>query len=253
MSLHQPEIIVPDWPTPTGVHAAITGRRGGYSRPPYDGFNLASHVGDEIAAVERNRQLLRESLSLPGQPCWLNQVHGIDVVDATDSGDVPDADGSYSREKEKICLVLTADCLPILLCNREGSEVAALHAGWRSLANGIVATGVARFASSHLLAYLGPAIGASSFEVGSDVYAAFQANSGVWGSSAEIAACFFPTTQNHWHADLYGLAKLALRAVGVEQVFGGDFCTYTEQARFYSFRRDGDTGRMASLIWMADD
>ncbi len=253
MSGDQPKFIVPDWPAPVAVRSAITTRLGGYSLAPYDGFNLASHVGDQPDAVEKNRQLLRESLSLPEVPCWINQVHGIDVVDVVDvaaCGNTVDADGSYSASAGQVSVVLTADCLPVLLCNQQGTEVAALHAGWRGLASGILAAGVDCFQSRQLMAYLGPAIGPASFEVGRDVYDAFLQQTGNWGDEAEISACFVASGRERWLADIYALARLALRAAGVTQVYGGEFCTFSDQARFYSYRRDGDSGRMASLIWI---
>ena len=245
----EPRILIPDWPTPENIHAAITTRIGGFSQPPYDQFNLALHVADNPDAVQKSRQLLQQHLDLLCQPQWLNQTHGIEVVEASDDGVVRDADGSYSRQPGRVCLVQTADCLPILLCNREGTQVAAIHAGWRGLAAGIVARGVSTFGSNNLMAYLGPAISQPNFEVGGDVVQAFLVHSGKWGLPA-IEACFQQTDEQHWQADLYGLAKLALKAAGVSQIYGGDFCTHADAKRFYSYRRDGETGRMASLIWI---
>ena len=211
-------------------------------------------MGDDPKAVRKNRQLLAEHLPLPCEPQWLEQVHGINVVDAQPDGDVRCADGSYSCDAGRICLVQTADCLPVLICNAEGTEVAALHAGWRGLAAGIIGAGVGRFQSGELMAYLGPAISQVHFEVGSDVLQSFQRHAGEdvisWGSRDEIDACFRQTDSTHWQADLYALARLALRSAGVQQVYGGQYCTYADQTRFFSYRRDGKTGRMVSLIWI---
>jgi len=258
----EPHIIIPDWPAPDNVRAAITTRIGGFSQAPFDSFNLALHVADDPNTIERNRQLLQQSLALPTEPQWLNQIHGVDIVEAQNDGVIRDADGSYSGRAGRICLVQTADCLPILLCNQEGTEVAAIHAGWRGLAAGVVANSVTKFKSPNLIAYLGPAISQANFEVGADVYSAFLALADRWclgeggkpiGEQA-IKLCFQQsqvsgTDQKKWHADLYGLARLALNGAGVDQVFGGDYCTYADLQRFYSYRREGETGRMASLIW----
>ncbi|MCP5172497.1 MAG: peptidoglycan editing factor PgeF [Porticoccaceae bacterium] len=243
-------IIFPDWPAPPSVQAVITTRIGGVSECPYYSFNLATHVGDSEACVQRNRRLLSERLALPAEPQWLNQTHGIRIVPAQNDGVVRDADGSYSQHPNQICLVQTADCLPILLCNQEGSEVAALHAGWRGLAAGIVSEGVQRFSSAKLLAYLGPAISQSNFEVGVDVVRAFTEQAGNWESRQEIINCFQQKGPQHWLADLYALARLALKAAGVRLVYGGNYCTYSDSEHFFSFRRDGETGRIASLIWV---
>lgn len=254
MHPESPEILTPDWPAPVSVRAAITTRLGGVSQAPFHHFNVAAHVGDNPKAVRKNRQLLAEHLLLPCEPQWLEQVHGIDVIDALSDSSVRCADGSYSCGAGRTCLVQTADCLPVLLCNAEGTEVAALHAGWRGLAAGIIAAGVDRFQPGELMAYLGPAISQAHFEVGSNVLQSFQRHAGEgvtsWGSLDEIDACFHQTDSAHWQADLYALARLALRSAGVEQIYGGQYCTYADQARFFSYRRDGKTGRMASLIWI---
>jgi YfiH family protein len=228
------------------VHAIVTTRQQGVSRPPYDSFNLASHVGDQPESVASNRNLLRQQLHLPDEPLWLNQVHGRRITRHDDTGQVPEADGSYSNQVGQVCVVLTADCLPVLLCDRAGTEVAAVHAGWRGLAGGVIASAVDSFASprGELLAWLGPAIGPEKFEVGRDVYDAFVAN------DPEAAGGFRAIDDTHWLADIYYLARLQLQGLGVSQVWGGQFCTMTHAERFYSFRRDGVTGRMASLIWL---
>ena len=242
------QFITPNWPAPANVRAAVTTRSGGVSRASYDSFNLATHVGDDPAAVRENRARLRAALALPAEPAWLKQVHGVAVVDAT-RGDVEQvADGAYAAQPGTVCAVLTADCLPILLCNRAGTKVAALHAGWRGLAGGVIETGVQALGvpGGDLLAWLGPAIGPASFEVGPEVRAAFVQE------DAQATQGFRAARDGKYLADIYRLARLRLRHLGVAAVYGGGFCTLTERARFFSYRRDGATGRTASLIWLAD-
>lgn len=240
------DLIVPTWPAPTPVKAFTTLRRGGVSLAPYDSFNLGDHVGDEPEHVRVNREHLHRAAGLPTEPCWLRQVHGIDVVDVADAEPGSAADGGFTTDRNKVCVVLTADCLPILLCDRRGTTVAALHAGWRGLAAGIVEAGIARLGvpGASLLAWLGPAIGPTAFEVGDDVRDAFV------GADAETAGAFTPNPRARWRADLYRLARRRLERHGVGAIYGGDYCTYTQADLFYSYRRDGTTGRMASLIWL---
>jgi len=244
----EPQFILPDWPAPANVRAAVTTRAGGVSRAPYDSFNLAAHVGDDPATVNENRARLRATLALPVEPTWLKQVHGVVVVDAALSGSEPEADGAFATQPGAVCAVLTADCLPVLLCNREGTKVAALHAGWRGLAGGVIEAGVKALGvpGSDLLAWLGPAIGPASFEVGPEVRAAFVQQ------DAQAAQAFRAVPEGKYLAEIYLLARLRLQRLGVAVVYGGGFCTATERARFCSYRRDGATGRMASLIWLAD-
>lgn len=244
-----PDFLVPDWPVPGRVKAVVTTRKGGVSGGAYDSFNLASHVGDDPAAVVRNRAALRAIL--PGEPFWLEQVHGTEVVmpEAGSWGHVPpDADASCTRRSGAVCVVMTADCLPVLFCDDAGSVVAAAHAGWRGLCAGILertvdAMGVA---PERLHAWLGPAIGAEAFEVGDEVRTAFLRE-----DAGAAAAFTVGKVQGKWLADLYLLARLRLARAGVVRVFGGGFCTYADAERFYSYRRDRVTGRMASLIWLA--
>ena len=244
----EPQFILPDWPAPANVRAAVTTRAGGVSHVPYDSFNLATHVGDDPAAVRENRARLRTALALPAEPLWLKQVHDVAVVDAAQGGAEPEADGAFAAQPGAVCAVLTADCLPVLLCNREGTKVAALHAGWRGLAGGVIETGVKVLGlpGNELLAWLGPAIGPESFEVGREVRAAFVQH------NAQAAQAFRAARDGKYLADIYLLARLRLQRLGVAAVYGGGFCTVTERARFFSYRRDGATGRMASLIWLAD-
>lgn len=237
--------IVPDWPAPAGVHALQTTRHGGVSSAPYDALNLGSHVSDDPLAVARNRMLLEPLL--PSEPIWLKQVHGTTVADAGSAGCLPEADACVSRHRGAVCVVMTADCLPVLLCDHNGSVVGAAHAGWRGLCSGVIETTVRALQSdpAQVLAWLGPAIGPLAFEVGAEVRDAFLAQ------QETAATAFTPGAPGKWHADLYRLAQLRLHAAGVTQIYGGGFCTYTDVERFYSFRRDGTTGRMASLIWLA--
>jgi polyphenol oxidase len=234
-----------DWPAPAAVHTLLTTRQGGVSQPPYNSFNLGTHVGDQPEAVAANREQLR--LLLPDEPAWLNQVHGINVVDAAEIGEtLLDADASFSRQPGKVCVVMTADCLPVLLCDDAGSVVAAAHAGWRGLCDGVLeaavsATGVP---AATLMAWLGPAIGPDAFEVGAEVRAAFIA------CDAAATTAFTDIGEGKYLADIYQLARQRLATAGVSRIYGGDFCTVIERERFFSYRRDGVTGRMASLIWL---
>lgn len=243
----EPQLILPDWPAPANVRAVVTTRTGGVSRAPYDTFNLAAHVGDDLRAVANNRARLRNALQLPAEPLWLRQVHGVQVVDATQARDEPEADGSFATGPGSVCAVLTADCLPVLLCNRAGKKVAALHAGWRGLSKGIIESGVVALQTpgAELLAWLGPAIGPTSFEVGAEVQAAFTAH------DPAAAAAFRPHRDGKYLADIHALARQRLASLGVTDVYGGELCSVTDRERFYSYRRDGVTGRMATLVWLA--
>ena len=211
----------------------------------YATLNLGDHVGDDPVAVARNRALLR--VTLPADPVWLKQVHGNAVVDADRTVGVPDADASVARKAGAICAVMTADCLPLLFCDEAGTVVAAAHAGWRGLAGGVIAATVARLAVApgELLAWLGPAIGPAAFEVGEEVRAAFLA------LDAGNAPCFKPSPAGRWLADIYQLARRQLSDLGVRDVYGGKFCTFSEPERFFSYRREPRTGRMATLVWLA--
>ncbi len=238
--------IVPDWPAPDNVRALVTTRMGGVSQPPYGDFNLALHVGDAREDVLENRLDL---LQLTGcQPAWLEQVHGIAVVEA-DPKQVAVADASFSRTPGIACAILTADCLPVLFCDRAGTRVAGVHAGWRSLCDGVIeATLDAAFADvapQDVLVWLGPAIGPQAFEVGAEVRDAFIA------ANADCAAAFRPSRRaGHFLCDLYQIARIRLAARGISAVYGGGLCTFSDAQRFYSYRRDQVTGRMASLVWL---
>lgn len=236
--------IVPDWPAPACVRALVTTRTGGASAGPYASMNLAAHVGDDPAAVAENRRRLRAHV--PAEPLWLAQVHGSHVVRAEEAAAGIEADAAFTRVTGRVCAVMTADCLPVLLCADDGSAVAVAHAGWRGLAGGVVEATVQAMAvpASRLLAWLGPAIGPQAFEVGPEVRAVFLAQ------APEAVAAFVAKENGKWLADLYRLSTQRLNALGVARVFGGGYCTFSETERFYSFRREKATGRMVSLIWM---
>jgi hypothetical protein len=242
------EFIVPHWPALPHVKAYTTTRHGGYSQAPYHGFNLADHVGDDPQVVIANRVLLSDTLKLPSEPLWLKQVHGTDTIAAEANPVGCVADAAYTTTLEKICVVLTADCLPVFFCDRAGTRVAVAHAGWRGLAAGVLEVTLQQLSlpPQEVLVWLGPAIGPQAFEVGEEVYQTFLNHR----PQAEVA--FTPTRPHHWRADLYLLARQRLAQQGVTAVYGGDCCTYTEVERFYSHRRDKVTGRMASLIWLGE-
>ena len=237
--------IVPEWPAPNCVKALITTRLGGFSQGRYAGFNLGDRVGDEDLAVRQNRELLCKYL--PSEPKWLKQVHGTWVANADTLCAPLEADASVARKANTPCAVLSADCLPLLLCDENGSVVAAAHCGWRGLAAGVIEQTVSamRAAPATLLAYLGPAISRKAYEVGEDVREAFMR------SDARAQQAFSAREPGIWLGDLYLLARQRLTMLGVKKIYGGNFCTYTEAGRFFSHRRDGNTGRMASLIWLA--
>ncbi len=270
--------IIPDWPAPARVKCLMTTRSGGVSQTPWDSLNLGDHVGDDPAHVAANRALLREHL--PAEPGWLRQVHSARVVElgrdinpipfglslskplcdpcspSTSSGrtafkhnpaESVEADASFTRQVGEVCAVLTADCLPVLFCDRAGSVVAAAHAGWRGLADGVLEATVAamQVPPGDILAWMGAAIGPQAFEVGEEVRQAFV------NRHPEAAAAFVPQpAPGKWLADIYQLARIRLAHVGVQAVYGGGRCTFSEADSFYSYRRDGVTGRMASVIWL---
>ncbi len=232
----------PDWPAPANVQAGSTCRTGGVSRPPYDSLNLALHVGDDPAHVAHNRQ----RLALPAEPLWLEQVHSLKAVDAgRDYASPPKADAAYSRQAGRICAVMTADCLPLLICDRQGQEVAAIHAGWRGLLGGIIENTLACLVApaEELLVWLGPAIGPQAYEVGEEVRQAFVQH------SPQAAEAFVAGRAGHWWMDIYALARQRLVAKHVTSIHGGTLCTFSDPEHYYSYRRDGVTGRMASVIW----
>jgi polyphenol oxidase len=235
--------IYPDWPAPSQVKSIQTTRLGGVSVGPYASLNLGDHVKDNPQHVAHNRQLL--NTFVPTEPVWLNQVHGVRVIDAAISSCLESADAAYSNKVNVVCVTMTADCLPVLLCNKQGTVVAAVHAGWRSLCDGVIEATVNAMPADvrDLMAWLGPAIGPDAFEVGAEVKAQFMAQD----TNAEQA---FKAKGDKWLGNLYQIARQRLQRLGVNAVYGGGACTYTDQEKFFSFRRDGDTGRMASMIWI---
>ncbi|KZC24343.1 laccase [Rhodanobacter thiooxydans] len=241
--------IFPDWPAPSRVHAAVTTRQGpGISAAPFERFNLGLRSGDDPDAVQANRSALQQALRLPSAPRWLRQVHGVNVAQLgpLPGADEPQADAAVSHIPGTVLAILTADCLPVLFCAADGREIGAAHAGWRGLAAGVLEATLTQLETppARLLAWLGPCIGAASYEVGEEVRAAFVAN------DAAAAACFAATRPGHWRCDLAALARQRLAAAGVARIHGGGFDTHADP-RFYSYRRDGArSGRFASLIWL---
>jgi len=235
---------IPDWPAPANVRSLQTTRHGGISVAPYDSLNLGDHVGDNPFAVARNRLLLNRLM--PSEPVWLEQVHGTQVVNADLASCRPCGDAAVARRPGSVCVVMTADCLPVLLCDEAGTVIGAAHAGWRGLCDGVIEATVREMnvAPEKLLAWLGPAISQPAFEVGAEVRAAFMAK------DPQAASAFVPGVDGKWQADLYHLARRRLQMLGIERIYGGEFCTFRDPQRFFSYRRDGITGRMGSFIWL---
>jgi len=239
-----------DWPAPAHIHAGTTLRSGGISKPPYDQLNLGTHVNDEQSCVLTNRERLAKELKLPAEPVWLNQVHGNNIIqiDSQMDSELTDkvADGSYSKEANKVCVVMTADCLPLLLCDDEGTQVAAIHIGWQSFNKDIITAAIEKFTcpNEKILAWLGPCISADYYEIDAPVYNAARK---VFVGAEE---CFTETSVGHWLMDLKQLVSKQLTTLQVGHISTSPYCTYSEQTRFFSHRRNGTTGRMASLIWM---
>jgi YfiH family protein len=235
--------ITPDWPAPANVKALQTTRNGGVSTGVYASLNLGDHVKDHPQHVAANRQLL--SGFMPSEPVWLNQVHGVRVIDAALSSCLESADASFAARKQVVCVTMTADCLPVLLCDQSGTVVAAIHAGWRSLCDGVIEATVNAMPvqADRLMAWLGPAISPDAFEVGAEVRAQFI----LQDAQAELA---FNPKGDKWLGDLYAVARQRLQTLGITQVYGGGRCTFNEPETFFSYRRDGDTGRMGCFIWL---
>lgn len=250
-ALRAGDLIVPSWLAPPGVHALMTTRRGGVSAGPYGagidgGLNLGPGSGDARDTIVENRARLRAHL--PSEPAWLKQVHGVRVVDAAEVADrIVEADASFTDAPGVVCAVLVADCLPVLFCNRQGTRVAAAHAGWRGLATGVLEATIAAsgLEPRDTIAWIGAAIGPARFEVGNDVRQAFTTD------DAACESAFVPCADGKWLADLPELARMRLSASGIDEVVASGLCTASDAARFYSYRRDGVTGRMAALIWIA--
>lgn len=240
--------IEPNWPAPSHVKAFTSTRVEGFSDLPYKNFNLAEHVGEDLSIVAKNRELLKQTLALPNEPIWLNQTHSAIALPASSENRNQEADATFSATPNQVCVILTADCLPILLCNQAGTQVAAIHAGWRGIARGIIENTITAMQKHQpqqsIMAWLGPAIGQTAYEVGDEVRQQFLTIQ----PDAELA--FIPSPRGRWLASLNTLATLRLKKLGIQHIFGGEHCTFTNEKLFYSYRRDGEnTGRLASLIW----
>ncbi len=237
--------IAADWPAPDNVFAGTTLRFGGVSTGAFESLNLGAHVSDDKDAVDTNRRRFTSFCELPSEPLWLRQVHGKTVVVNPAAGIIPEADASITRTAGVVCAVLTADCLPVLFTSADGAELAAVHAGWRGLASGVLEATVDEMstAPANILAWLGPAISQPAFEVGGEVREEFLARD----SSADQH--FVTNDRGRWQADLYGLARMRLKGLGIGHICGGQHCSFSESERFFSYRRDGACGRMASFVF----
>ena len=245
--MSEQEIIRPDWVVPPNISSLGTTRMGGVSHGPWSSFNLGDQCGDDPTCVRSNRARLNSIL--PAEPVWLRQVHGFDVFTASDTPELlPEADAAVSSTPGQVLAILTADCLPVLLCDDQGTRIAAAHAGWRGLCDGVIEATVKamKLDPRRIIAWLGPAIGRDAYEVGRDVFESFSGRSG-----SSVANAFNPAGRK-WKLDLAGAARTILSGLGISRVYGGTFCTYRDSARFFSHRRDGVTGRMASLVWLKD-
>lgn len=242
--------LVPDWPAPANIHAATTLRLGGVSKEPYLSLNPATHVNDLNEHALQNRKIIHDMLSLPAEPIWLDQIHSNHIIKAEITDTPQQADASYSSESGVVCAVMTADCLPLLICSKDGKKIAAIHAGWRGLLTGVITNSISEIASktpitkcTELLIWLGPAIGAKCFEVGTEVFDAFMNKSNLYEKA------FKKQHNSKYLADIYQLARIELNTLGISNIYGGTYCTMTDNERFFSYRRDNQTGRMATLIW----
>ncbi|MGI9278952.1 MAG: peptidoglycan editing factor PgeF [Endozoicomonas sp.] len=239
--------LFPDWPAPKGVRAFVTLRSGGYSQGVFNSFNLGLRSGDDPDVVEKNRALLGECCHWRYRPQWLKQVHGVEVVTAKPDSIEREGDAVWTDQQGLPCAILTADCLPVIFCNASGTRVAASHAGWKGLQAGVLEATVETMgdAPDQILAWFGPAISQSHFEVGPEVREAFLS------FDPEAESAFIPGQGDRWYGDLYQLARLRLEKLGVKRISGGNFCTFKEEDRWFSYRRDGaQSGRLATLIWI---
>ncbi|UJF18936.1 peptidoglycan editing factor PgeF [Vibrio sp. SS-MA-C1-2] len=265
--------ITPNWPAPSNVNALMTTRQDGVSLAPFHSFNLGAHVGDNLEHVTENREQLINLATLPTPPRWLNQTHSTTVInlDLPTDTDLPNGDASFTKQKNVVSTIMTADCLPLLICNKQGTQVAAVHAGWRGLVDGVIEETIATFdvEPSELMVWLGAAIGSEAFEVGNDVRDAFITSDPKAAAGFTMKASTESLSQENsiskmlkheddlidsanqkWFSDIYFLAELRLNHLGIHDIYGGEFCTYKQKDSFFSYRRDGQTGRMASLIWL---
>jgi polyphenol oxidase len=239
--------VLPDWPAPPEIRALSTQRRGGVSATPFESLNLGAHVGDSAEAVAENRRRLRTAARLPAEPVWLPQQHGTNVLDLDGAHDAAaGADASFTRRPGRVCAILTADCMPVLLASESGAGVAAAHAGWRGLAAGVIEATVRALAlpPQSLLAWLGPGIGPAHFEVGAEV------REELLRADPQAEAAFERNARGRYMADLAALARRRLERLGIARIYGGDACTYGAPGDYFSYRRDGRTGRQATLIWL---
>jgi purine-nucleoside/S-methyl-5'-thioadenosine phosphorylase / adenosine deaminase len=234
-----------EWSVPKHIRAGTTIRTGGISSSPYDEFNLAQHVGDDVNAVNQNRENLIKSLKLPSEPVWLNQTHSSKVITINSEVKNNNADASFATEKQKVCVVMTADCVPILLCDQNGTKVGAVHAGWRGICNGIIENSLKQFSDMNsVIAWIGPCISQKHYEIGSDVYESCLNHSNL------LIDGFHQTNKHHWQANLAQMVKILMKKEKVGSIYECDLCTYEMEDKFYSYRRDGVTGRTATMIWM---
>ena len=242
-----PKIISAQWPLVNKVTVVATTRVGGISQPPFDSFNLAEHVGDDPQAVMANRSRLNQHLNLPNAPVWLKQTHSTKVIEASISTNTAEeADALFTLQPRVVCAIMTADCLPIVLSDQDGQCLAVVHAGWRGLVGGIIENTIAAMRVHHTpdIAWLGPAMGARAFQVKADVYQAYLAR------DKSFASCFEAYSQHAWNFDIYAAARFILSQYGIKQTYGGDLCTVSDAQKFFSYRRDGVTGRQATLAWI---
>ncbi len=242
--------LVPDWPAPANIHAATTLRTGGVSKEPYLSLNPAIHVNDLIERAIQNRKIISDMLNLPSEPVWLDQIHSNRIIKAEQTVMPQQADASYSSDSGVVCTIMTADCLPLLICSKDGEKIAAIHAGWRGLLSDVITHSISELISqppltklNELLVWLGPAIGPNCFEIGIEVHEAFIDKSKIYEKAFKIQ------NNGKYLADIYQLARIELNALGITDIYGGTYCTMTEKERFFSYRRDNQTGRMATLIW----
>ncbi len=238
------QLIYPDWPAPANIQACTTTRYGGVSLPPYDSLNLATHVEDNPKAVVKNRKKLADFLAINLEDCWLQQTHSNNWLKAETLIQNNQGDASYTQKKGQVCCVLTADCVPVLFCNRQGGFIAAVHAGWQGIERGVIKKITQYYPQcDDLMAWIGPCIQQAHFEVGDDFYQRFMAQDPQW------QAAF--VRHKKWHFNLVKAAKIQLNQVGIAQIYGGKYCTWQQNNDFYSYRREGKTGRIATLIWIA--
>jgi len=234
-----------DWPAPKQVHAGTTLRFGGHSQTPFNDLNLAHHVGDVSANVYKNREIIINHLELQSEPVWLDQTHSSNIISIDNMPENRKADGSFTTKQNKVCTIMTADCVPVLFCNNNGTKIAAIHAGWKGICRGIIENAIKTFSGPEsILAWIGPCISSEFYEVGEDVYA------GCLNHSSSLKSAFNQTNKDHWYCNLANIVKIILKNAGVGAIYECGLCTYKMNKLFYSYRRDGNTGRTASMIWM---